>query len=221
MSRFLVIMLHVELPENSSREYTSSIISCPFAKLQNSLTPLQPILVGNNNNEAGLFNAIAGGQIPPPVLSLINADFTCPAGDAARYRTQNGVKAWRYRYFGVWPNLDIGPDAGTFHSAEVPQIFGNAALITGIKDTPAEKAYGDLMRGIWAAFAKDPDEALTKLGLPLYDPEGKWMRFCQKWVLITIGNTLIELAFNDSLVPRFVNSTIFDVGCANLTNALG
>ena len=77
------------------------------------------------------------------------------------------------------------------------------------------------MRGMWAAFSKDPDEALTKLGLPVYDPEGKWMRICQKWVLITTGNTLIELAFNDSLVPRFVNSTVFDVGCANLTNALG
>jgi hypothetical protein len=51
-------------------------------------------------------------------------------------------------------------------------------LITEVKDTPTEEAYGDLMRGMWAAFAKDPDEALTKLGLPVYNPKGKWMTVC-------------------------------------------
>jgi len=55
----------------------------------------------------------------------MNAEFTCPAGDAARYRAMNDVPVWRYRYFGVWPNLNISANAGAFHSAEVSQIFGN------------------------------------------------------------------------------------------------
>lgn len=88
------------------RKFLSSF---PPSSYHHRLITSKPILVGNNNNEAGLFNAIAGGQIPPAAQAAINADFTCPAGDAARYRTLNGVKAWRYRYFGVWPNLLISP----------------------------------------------------------------------------------------------------------------
>jgi cholinesterase len=108
---------------------------------------------------------------------MINADFTCPAGDAARWRSQNSVKAWRYRYFGVWPNTAISADAGAWHGEEVAQIFGNAASISGQPDTWQEIIFATLLRSTWAAFAKYPDTALSLLGLPLYDASSKFHWF--------------------------------------------
>jgi hypothetical protein len=38
--------------------------------------------------------------------------------------------------------------------------------------------------------------------------------------MIDLGNTLIELAYNDNIFPTFANSTQYDVGCNNLVNVL-
>jgi cholinesterase len=129
--------------------------------------------VGDNNNEAGLFNAAAGGQLPPAAQAQLNLQFNCPVANAALVRRSNKVEAYRYRYFGIWPNLEISPDAGAYHSAEVPMIFGNAALITGIADTPAQSGLGKLMRTAWASFAKDPELGLSRLGWPIYNVKGR------------------------------------------------
>jgi len=129
--------------------------------------------VGNNNNEARLFEAASGGQIPEAALEEMNLQFICPAGDAARYRSINGVKAYRYQYFGDWPNLNISYGTGAFHSAEVPMVFGNAALLTGVPNTRNETLVSAYMMGIWTAFAKDPDNALSVAGWPTYEVNGK------------------------------------------------
>jgi hypothetical protein len=41
-------------------------------------------------------------------------------------------------------------------------------------------------------------------------------------VLTRIGSTLARLAYNDDVLPDFVNSkiTTYDTACANLTNGL-
>jgi cholinesterase len=85
----------------------------------------------------------------------------------------NGVKAYRYRYFGDWPNLNISYGTGAFHSAEVPMVFGNAALLTGVPNTLNEALVSAYMMGIWAAFAKDPDNALSLAGWPTYKVDGE------------------------------------------------
>jgi cholinesterase len=145
---------------------------------------------------------------------MMNLQFTCPAANAALVRRLNNVEVYRYRYFGVWPNLEISSDAGAFHSAEVPLIFGNAALITGIADTPAQSELGKLMRNAWASFAKDPELALSMLGWPIYNPKGRQaVDLLIAYALTRIGNTLIELGYNDTATPIFVNSTQFDGGC--------
>lgn len=85
----------------------------------------------------------------------------------------NGVKAYRYRYFGDWPNLDIGFGPGAFHSAEVPMIFGNAAQTTRVPNTRNETLVSAYLMGLWAAFAKDPDHALSLAGWPVYAVHGE------------------------------------------------
>jgi hypothetical protein len=39
-------------------------------------------------------------------------------------------------------------------------------------------------------------------------------------MLTEIGSTLVRLAYNDDVLPDFVNSTMYDTACANLTNGL-
>jgi cholinesterase len=77
----------------------------------------------------------------------------------------------RYRYHGDFPNQEISPKAGAYHSSEIPLLFGTSAD-TG-KDTPSEAQLAKNMRHAWAEFAKDPVSGLLKLGWPLYDQNGK------------------------------------------------
>lgn len=39
-------------------------------------------------------------------------------------------------------------------------------------------------------------------------------------VLTGIGSTLVRLAYNDNVLPSYVNSTLYDTGCASLTSAI-
>jgi cholinesterase len=94
---------------------------------------------------------------------------TCGSRDAARARTTAGVKAWRYRYYGEWPNQAISPTAGAYHGSEVPIVFGTAEYLTGTKNTPDEVAVMKTIGHAWAEFAKDPVNGLQKLNWPVFD----------------------------------------------------
>jgi cholinesterase len=73
----------------------------------------------------------------------------------------------RYRYHGEFPNQEISPKAGAYHSSEIPLLFGTSAD-TG-RDTPSEVLLAKNMRHAWAEFAKDPVNGLVKLGWPVYN----------------------------------------------------
>ncbi|KAL8729327.1 MAG: hypothetical protein Q9166_004824 [cf. Caloplaca sp. 2 TL-2023] len=78
----------------------------------------KPMLLGNNDYEAGIVKVIFGSQ--GNTLSLADwavlnlQTFTCPVGSAAQYRAQNNVPIWRYRFHGEFPNLrlTIDPSSG-------------------------------------------------------------------------------------------------------------
>ena len=100
----------------------------------------------------------------------------------------------RYRYYGVFPNQEISPKAGAYHSSEIPLLFGTTED-TG-KDTPSETKLARNMRHAWAEFAKDPVNGLVKLGWPVYNQNGELIpRFTSEpalqWISIQI---LIEVA---------------------------
>lgn len=64
-----------------------------------------PILIGNNDFEAGLFRLLAP-SFPDSIWNLVNQNaFVCPAADRAAKLLAFGNPTWRYRYFGVFPNL--------------------------------------------------------------------------------------------------------------------
>lgn len=67
------------------------------------------MLVGNNDNELGIVEAIPGSlgalgdtSNNTAIIAIGNdIAFSCPAGEAAAARVKNGVNAWRYRYMGT------------------------------------------------------------------------------------------------------------------------
>jgi cholinesterase len=97
----------------------------------------------------------------------------CPSHADAELRRKAGVKAWRYLYSGEFPNHTLGPccpDAeGAWHGAEIGQIFGTVESRGQGKNTAAEERLAKSMREAWTAFAKDPENGLSKLVWPVYD----------------------------------------------------
>lgn len=84
---------------------------------------------------------------------------------------QNNVAAWRYLYFGDWPNLRLYPGSGAYHGSELEMVFGTAQDVSGTPNTPAEDATSMYMMKAWVAFARDPENGLEQLGWPVYNPQ--------------------------------------------------
>ncbi|QSZ30725.1 hypothetical protein DSL72_000283 [Monilinia vaccinii-corymbosi] len=166
----------------------------------------KPLLIGNNENEAGLFVAtmsLQGLSYPDDAWKAFNlASFTCPSGYRANYSIQAHVPTWRYRYFGAFPNTEIVPNAGAWHSADIPILFDTN--IANPPDTTAQIAIGKYMRGAWAAFAKDPKHGLTKYGWPRYEPAKK---------------TLVRLAYNNQTGASLAKPSLYDAQCPPLSAA--
>jgi cholinesterase len=146
----------------------------------------RPYLVGNNNYEAGLFK-ILGVQrnISAQEWCLFDAAvFTCPAAQAAAYRAKQQVNTFRYRYYGDFPNLaltnapPLGP-SGAWHGSEIPIVFKTAVDASQAPDTPAEARISQYLHGVWASFAKDPENALyaDRYNYPQYDPKSRFQLF--------------------------------------------
>src|ERR1700760_1237522 len=88
-----------------------------FSRLrtQSALTRiLQPLLVGNTNNEGAFYQLLAQSRGEPtstqssPANSAISNLIGCGPHAAALARRKAGVNAWRYLYSGEYPNQDIG-----------------------------------------------------------------------------------------------------------------
>jgi cholinesterase len=171
----------------------------------------KPMLVGNTNYEAGLFQTVAAaGGIHFPSSYWDSFDllgFTCPAATRANISVANNVPVWRYRYFGDFPNLRLTttPDSGAYHASEIALIFNTSAPpveVSGIPPaTEAETMIADYMRGAWAAFAKDPVNGLKTYqgGWPEYNPTEE---------------TLIQLAFNNQTGTNPAFPVLYDAACS-------
>jgi cholinesterase len=122
---------------------------------------------GGSSSSSGLASLVSSvGGIVGSVMGNI---MTCGSRDAARARVAVGVKAWRYRYYGVWPNQAISATAGAYHASEVPIVFGTTEFVTGKPDTEEEAALIKGMGKAWSEFAKDPVGGLERVGWPVFD----------------------------------------------------
>lgn len=178
-----------------------------------------PMLVGNTDNEAGLFRLAATVGQPAVAGFVINSlgdgvwtalndrAFVCPAALRASRSVAAGNPTWRYRYFGSWPNLQIStdPDSGAWHGSEIPVLFDTAPSRV-VPATAEQVAFGKYMRSAWAAFAKDPAK-----GLSTFRGEGgPWPRYS------TTNNTLVRLAFENKTGPNLAPGNAYDASCKGI-----
>jgi carboxylesterase type B len=167
-----------------------------------------PVLAGNNNYESGLFRtefALSGEILPNAVWDAYDlAGYTCPAGNRANASLAAHNPTWRYRYFGVFPNINISSEGGAWHGAELQLLFGTTYL-TG-NGTVEEIAFEKYLQGAWTTFAKDPVHGLTTYegGWPLYDPAKE---------------TLIRLGYDNSVGTNLASPMLYDAACANASLA--
>ena len=91
-----------------------------FSNYTDRTTIAAPLLVGSTDNESGLFRLMAPLVSDEVWPSVNDAAFTCPAAGSVRH----GNPTWRYRYFGVFPNLILStkPESGAWHTSEVSTL---------------------------------------------------------------------------------------------------
>jgi cholinesterase len=156
----------------------------------------KPFMAGSNHNEAGLFEYIGFFDTPQPTntsgsyfgLGLtpqastrdtpasMNNRFNCPAADAVAARRSAGVPAWRYRYFGEFPNKNLSETAGAFHGSEIGLVFGTTEFQSKLPDTADQKVLGSEIRRAWIEFAKAPEDGISgnnRIGWPVYERFGR------------------------------------------------
>ncbi|KAF9877562.1 carboxylesterase [Colletotrichum karsti] len=162
-------------------------------------------VIGNLENEAGLFKLGSPDTNETYWLGLNNVAFTCPAGRRAARAVTAGHPTWRYRYFGDFPNLVITttPPSGAWHAAELPILF-NTVPQDAIKSTAQEVAVGKYLRGAWAAFAKN-----TKTGLLDYNCHGPWPAY-----KLDDEKTMNRIAFQNGTGSNLVAGGSYDGLCA-------
>jgi cholinesterase len=171
-----------------------------------NLTKL-PLLLGNADNEAGLFrilDALKNVSLPDAYWDGFNSvAFVCPASTRANVSISNNIPTWRYRWFGAFPNSELStiPYSGAWHASELQVLFGNYPVGNGIPNsTAAELGIATYIRGAWAAFAKDPKEGLMGYGggWPVYEPTGQ---------------TLVRLAWDNQTGTNLALGTAYDGAC--------
>jgi cholinesterase len=129
----------------------------------------KPYLTGSNHYEAGLFRLFAQATnvtIPDIDWCLFDlAIFTCPAARSALGRALALVPSYRYRYYGQFSNtrLTKTPNSGAWHGSEIPLIFGTVKESTLVANSAVQTQLGKYLQTTWAAFAKNPRRAFTKL----------------------------------------------------------
>ncbi|KAK1989209.1 carboxylesterase [Colletotrichum cereale] len=161
-------------------------------------------IVGNDDNEAGLFK-LGAPELNETFWGGINLIvFECPAARRATRAVSAGHPTWRYRYFGNFPNLVITttPQSGAWHTSELPVLFDTSPQ-SPVVSTPQQIEVGRYFRGAWAAFAKNPNSGLLQFNgnqtWPNYQPD---------------GSNVNRIAFQDQTATNLAPGSAFDGSCA-------
>ncbi|MCJ1394787.1 hypothetical protein MMC18_007667 [Xylographa bjoerkii] len=94
-------------------------------------------------------------QTPYFAISAIITDFAflCPASAIANLAAASGHDVWRYYFNATFPNTQVFPDAGVYHSSEIQLVFGTYPPVGA---TAQQVALSEYMQTAWADFAKNP-----------------------------------------------------------------
>lgn len=181
-------------------DYAALGLAGAFAKI--------PYVAGAGDYEAGWYRISAFNAnitLSLKQWQLFNQRaFTCPTKYANEFRFKQGVPTWRYRYMGHFDNLRLYdswgeyPDSGAYHGVDMSELFGTAQDVTGEASTQEQGEVSKYMQRAWAAFGRDPEKGLEKLGWPGYN---------------TDGETLVALAFGEGSVYKFLDPARYGEPC--------
>ncbi|KIX92340.1 uncharacterized protein Z520_11948 [Fonsecaea multimorphosa CBS 102226] len=79
--------------------------------------------------------------------------FQCPSRVVARDSRKLGLPTWRYYYNVSFPNMELFPGSGVYHSSEVEIVYGTYPRANA---TSLEVQTSKYMQRSWAMFAKTP-----------------------------------------------------------------
>ncbi|THV04548.1 alpha/beta-hydrolase [Dendrothele bispora CBS 962.96] len=109
--------------------------------------------------------------------------FGCPASLWAAGYVQSGISSvFRYEYGAVFPDLQVFPNAGAWHSTELPELFGTFNASTA---TPDEVTLSATFQTVVANFVKNPNAS----------PAPNWA----KYVPGSNTQTLAKLAYQGNV----------------------
>jgi para-nitrobenzyl esterase len=95
-----------------------------------------------------------GGSLSKAAIAAVgDGFFGCPTRRTARAFAAVGAPVFLYQFTNA-PKSLLG-DLGSFHSAEVPFIFGNSYLAISLDEQ--QQALSQTMRGYWLGLAKSGD----------------------------------------------------------------
>jgi carboxylesterase type B len=109
------------------------------------------------------------------VSSSCDRTFKCPADQTARNCYAAGAETFRYYYTGNFSSIAPRPSEGSYHSSELPLIFGTSGIARG-PSTTFEISVSEKTQDLYLAFASDPVNGL-KSQWPLYKPSGQAIEF--------------------------------------------
>ncbi|KAJ9630417.1 hypothetical protein H2203_000937 [Taxawa tesnikishii (nom. ined.)] len=140
-----------------------------FTVGQNNVTAYLQSILGRTNPE--LIPAIqaayplgSGPNAGYDAVAAIYTDFryTCTQALWANDSASVGIPTWRYFFNASFPNSQIYPSLGVFHSSEIVLVFGTYLQPN---TTTQQYALSQFMQSAWAKFAKNPsvDQAANVL----------------------------------------------------------
>ncbi|KAF9261783.1 alpha/beta-hydrolase [Marasmius fiardii PR-910] len=187
----------------------------PIERILAHETTRTPLMIGNTQNDSSLFvigqtdlaeflqttfpgipisadqvRSLYPGRTDVQVIGEFSTDLglRCPVSLWAATMTLSGIRdVYRYSYGAVFPDTQLFPNAGAWHSSELPLIFGTFNRTTASND---EAVLSKSLQTTIANFVKDPSQPPAP-NWNQYDPNQK---------------TLAELAFNGNVnFDNFVN----------------
>ncbi|KAH8671739.1 alpha/beta-hydrolase [Xylariales sp. PMI_506] len=127
-----------------------------------------PTIIGSNRQDGVPFVTYEPDGVNETLAFEVTMEyFFCPAWKSATMRVAAGAPVYRYEYSGNFTNISPVPWLGSWHSSELPLLFGTDSLYRG-PSTALENATSVAMQDAWLALVAGGQVGMALQEWPLY-----------------------------------------------------